>query len=396
MISSDSLARSRACLKAIHHLAAPLTEPLLLMEVCGTHTMAIARHALKQLLPENLRLISGPGCPVCVTHQRDLESALALPRQRGVLLATYGDMLRVPGYRSSLQEEKARGASVQVVTSAMEALELAISSPTQKTVFLGIGFETTAPGTAAALIRAQRERVTNFFVLSLHKRVPPVLRFLASQKDIPLGGFLLPGHVATILGEEPFAFLAEEYSLASAIAGFEQEEILLALTALLGQITRQEFRLQNLYPQHVRPQGNPKARQLLEQVFRPAPALWRGLGELEESGLTLREAYASFDASPLVPPLEEPLKEDLQRQERCRCGDILLGRLSPPECPLFGRGCTPLRPLGPCMVSGEGSCAAAWRYEKKSSEHVGSIENTGSAQRTGAAQHTETEGRSFL
>jgi hydrogenase expression/formation protein HypD len=192
-----------------------------------------------------------------------------------------------------------------------------------------------------------------------------VLDFLASQKDIPLGGFLLPGHVATILGEEPFAFLAEKYSLACAIGGFEQEEILLALTALLRQITRQEFRIQNLYPQHVRPQGNPKARQLLEQVFRPTPALWRGLGELEESGLALREAYASFDASPLVPPLEEPRKEDLQRQEHCRCGDILLGRLSPSECPLFGKGCTPLHPLGPCMVSGEGSCAAAWKYEKK-------------------------------
>jgi hydrogenase expression/formation protein HypD len=349
------------------------------MEVCGTHTMAIARHALKQVLPENLRLISGPGCPVCVTHQRDLESALALARQKGVLLATYGDMLRVPGYASSLLEEKARGASVQVVTSAMEALELAISSPTQKTVFLGIGFETTAPGTAAALIRAQEEGVENLFLLSLHKRVPPVLRFLASQENLPLRGLLLPGHVATILGEKPFAFLAEEYSLASAIAGFEQEEILLALTALLRQITRQEFRLQNLYPQHVRPQGNPKARQLLEQVFRPASALWRGLGELEESGLALREAYASFDASPLIPPPEKSAEEDHRRQDLCRCGDILLGRLSPSECPLFGRGCTPLHPLGPCMVSGEGSCAAAWRYEKKNISIPRAASGTGSA-----------------
>ena len=365
MISPDPLARSRTCLKALHHLAASRKEPLLFMEVCGTHTMAIARHALKQVLPDNLRLVSGPGCPVCVTHQRDLESALALARQKGVLLATYGDMLRVPGYRSSLLEEKARGASVQVVTSAMEALELAVSHPTRKTIFLGVGFETTAPATAAALIRAREEEISNFFVFSLHKRVPPVLGFLASQKDIPLRGFLLPGHVATILGEEPFVFLAKEYSLASAIGGFEQEEILLALVALLRQITRQEFRLQNLYPQHVRPQGNPKARQLLEQVFRPAPALWRGLGELGESGLTLGEPYASFDASPLIPPLEEPAEEDRRRQELCRCGDILLGRLSPWECPLFGRGCTPLHPLGPCMVSGEGSCAAAWRYEKK-------------------------------
>jgi hydrogenase expression/formation protein HypD len=349
------------------------------MEVCGTHTMAIARHALKQVLPENLRLISGPGCPVCVTHQRDLESALALARQKGVLLATYGDMLRVPGYASSLLEEKARGASVQVVTSAMEALELAISSPTQKTVFLGIGFETTAPGTAAALIRAQEEGVENLFLLSLHKRVPPVLRFLASQENLPLRGLLLPGHVATILGEKPFAFLAEEYSLASAIAGFEQEEILLALTALLRQITRQEFRLQNLYPQHVRPQGNPKARQLLEQVFRPASALWRGLGELEESGLALREAYASFDASPLIPPPEKSAEEDHRRQDLCRCGDILLGRLSPSECPLFGRGCTPLHPLGPCMVSGEGSCTAAWRYEKRNISIPRTASGTGSA-----------------
>lgn len=365
MISPHPLTRSRACLKALHQLAASREEPILLMEVCGTHTMAIARHALKQVLPKNLRLISGPGCPVCVTHQRDLESALALARQKGVLLTTYGDMLRVPGYRSSLLEEKARGASVQVVTSPMQALELAIRNPTQKTVFLGIGFETTAPGSAATVIRAKEEGIHNFFLLSLHKRVPPVLDFLASQKDIPLEGFLLPGHVATILGEEPFAFLAQEYSLASAIGGFEQEEILLALTALLRQITRQEFRLQNLYPQHVRPQGNPRARQLLEQVFSPAPALWRGLGELEKSGLALGEAYASFDASPLVPPLEDPSEEDRRRQELCRCGDILLGRLSPSECPLFGGSCTPLHPLGPCMVSGEGSCAAAWKYEKK-------------------------------
>ncbi len=360
-----SLSRAQACLGAIRERQASLKEPVLLMEVCGTHTMAIARHALKQLLPRELSLVSGPGCPVCVTHQRDLEQALALARQKGVLLATYGDMLRVPGYASSLQEEKARGASVRVVTSAMEALELARSNGAQKTVFLGIGFETTAPATAAALLRAREEKISNFFVHSLHKRVPPVLRFLASQKDIPLRGFLLPGHVATILGEAPFAFLGEEYSLASVIAGFEREEILLGIAALLGQILRKEFRVQNVYPQSVRSGGNPEARKLMDEVFRPARALWRGLGELDDSGLVLGEAYEAFDASFLVPPLSEELEEEhVQARNLCRCGDILLGRLAPRECPLFGSSCTPVHPLGPCMVSGEGSCAAAWRYEK--------------------------------
>ncbi len=365
-----SLSRSKACLGAIDRWQRPLEGPIKIMEVCGTHTMAIAKHALKQVLPEKIVLISGPGCPVCVTHQEDLEAALGLAGNPECLLATYGDMLRVPGYSSSLLEERARGASVQVITSAMEALELAKSNGSKKTVFLGIGFETTAPATAAALIRAKKEKISNFFVHSLHKRVPPVLRFLASREDLRIRGFLLPGHVATILGEEPFTFLGKEFSLASAVAGFEQEDILLGIAALLRQMNRKEYPLQNVYSRSVRSRGNPEARRLMDEVFEPSRALWRGLGALEESGLSLRKEFRDFDAAPMLPnPSAAPREKVFS--DACRCGDVLMGRISPKGCPLFGKGCTPLRPLGPCMVSGEGSCAAAWRYEKKLTDSGG-------------------------
>ena len=361
-----SLSPAKACLEAIEKWQAPLEKPLKIMEVCGTHTMAIARHALKQLLPPGIVLVSGPGCPVCVTHQKDLEHALEMARNPEILLTTYGDMLRVPAYRSSLLEERARGASVTVVTSAMEALELASKEPKKKVIFLGVGFETTAPATAAAILRARERKISNFFVLSLHKRVPPVLRYLASRENLQIRGFLLPGHVATILGEPPFGFLGEEFHLASAIAGFEREDILLGMAALLRQMARGEFRLRNVYSRSVRPEGNPEARKLMEEVFESAPALWRGLGTLEDSGLVLRKNYHNFDAARIFPaPSSMPEEDPLEKL--CRCGDILMGRLAPRECPLFGTTCTPLHPLGPCMVSGEGSCAAAWKYEKNAS-----------------------------
>ncbi len=358
MSSSNDI---KTCLDALTHWAQKLEAPMNIMEVCGTHTVSIARNALKEVLPQNLRLISGPGCPVCVTHQDDLERILLTARKSGIIIATYGDMLRVPGHSSTLMEEKARGSRVEVVTSVMDALDLAESNPTKKVIFLGVGFETTTPATAAGIIEAQKRGLDNFLVYSLHKTVPPILHYLAQQDDISLQGLLLPGHVAVILGSEPFAFLSAQYGLASAIGGFEPLEILLALASIVRQKIKAEPRNVNAYPQAVRETGNPKAREMYQKVFTPGSSLWRGLGKLEKSGLFLKEEFASFDASPYLAPLEKPAEEN---RAFYYCGNVLMGRISSKECPLFGNSCNPQHPLGPAMVSTEGSCAATYRYGK--------------------------------
>lgn len=354
----SSAERCEKLLNAIHML--PLGETQI-MEVCGTHTMSIAEAGIRSLLPKQVRLLSGPGCPVCVTPPEDIDAVLELSMEKEIVLTTYGDMLRVPGSRrgDSLLRRRAMGADVRIVYSPMDALEIAEQEQGKQIVFLGIGFETTAPGTAAAVHAAEEKKLKNFTVLSMLKSVEPALRALMAQADFAVDGFLCPGHVATIIGEQGFRFLPEEYRMPGVIGGFEPEEILLAIYLLLKQISEGDAKIQNAYPRAVKEEGNPIARRMMEESFEPETASWRGLGEIPDSGFKLRKQYRDFDARRRfqIRPGTAVL------QNGCRCGDVITGKLRPAGCPLFGRVCTPEEPVGPCMVSSEGACAAAYKYE---------------------------------
>ncbi|MGX8692876.1 MAG: hydrogenase formation protein HypD [Clostridia bacterium] len=332
-----------------------------LMEVCGTHTMSIARAGIKSLLPEGTELLSGPGCPVCVTPAAAIDAVLALAEEPGVIVASYGDMLRVPGSRpgDSLQRRRALGAQVELVYSPVDAVALARQNPGKEVVFLGVGFETTAPGTAAAVLTAREQGVTNFSVWSMLKTVEPALRALLKQEDFAVQGFLCPGHVATVIGAEAFRFLPEEYRIPAVVGGFEPGEILHAIYLLLRQLTEGAARLENAYPRAVSAAGNRLAQRVMADCFEPRRDLWRGLGEIEGSGLGWREEYAAFDA-------EKKFGIRVGTEEKttgCRCGEVICGRCRPADCPMFGRRCTPEDPVGPCMVSSEGACAAAYKYQ---------------------------------
>jgi len=347
--------------KIAHELAARIAraamKPFTFMEVCGTHTMAIARHGLKALLPETVRLISGPGCPVCVTPQADIDRFIALGGLPDVTLATFGDMLRVPGSRSTLEKERARGADVRVVYSPLDAVRIAREHPDRRVVFCGVGFETTAPGVALAILEAQRSGLTNFFVYCAHKVVPPALTALASDAEIGLDGFLCPGHVSVIIGSRAYQPVARDHRLPCVIAGFEPLDILQAVLMLTEQAVAGRAEVEVQYTRAVLPDGNLGARRCLETVFAIADAEWRGLGVIPGSGLQIRPEFVAFDAAAWLPPLEEA-----PRETGCECGLILTGRQSPRDCPLFGAACTPANPVGPCMVSSEGACAAEYRY----------------------------------
>lgn len=332
-----------------------------LMEVCGTHTMSIARAGIKSLLPEGTELLSGPGCPVCVTPAAVIDAVLALASEPGVILTSYGDMLRVPGSRpgDSLQRRRAMGARVELVYSPVDALEIAKHNPDKEIVFLGVGFETTAPGTAAAVLTAREQGIGNFSVWSMLKTVEPALRALLRQEDFAVQGFLCPGHVATVIGAEAFRFLPEEYRIPAVVGGFEPEEILRALYLILRQLAEGEPRLENAYPRAVSASGNRLAQRVMEECFEPRRDLWRGLGEIADSGLGWRPELAAFDA-------EKKFGLTYEKTEGpagCRCGDVICGRCRPENCPLFGKRCTPEDPVGPCMVSSEGACAAAYKYQ---------------------------------
>lgn len=332
--------------------------PLRFMEVCGTHTTAIFQSGLRVLLPREVTHLSGPGCPVCVTHESEVETFLSLAAQPDIVIATFGDLIRVPGVNgNSLKNAAANGARVEIVYSPLDALRLAESNAGKEIVFLGAGFETTAPATAAAVLTASRKKLSNFSVLSLHKLVPPALAALLREEN-SIDAFLLPGHVAAITGLEPFAFLPREYGLSGVVAGFEPVDILLALLALAEAREKRTPVIKNCYERAVSPSGNPQAMKLLRAVFETADAKWRGLGMLAESGLRFRKEFDNYDAMikfALKLPETSPIPG-------CKCGEILKGRLYPAQCPLFGKKCTPASPVGPCMVSTEGSCAAHFKY----------------------------------
>ncbi len=344
--------------QGIDRLMAIVDRKITLMEVCGTHTMAVFRYGIKELLPPDLHLLSGPGCPVCVTANHYLDKAIAYARQEGVIIATFGDMVKVPGSRSSLAEEASNGAEIRVVYSSLEALKIAHQNPEKKVIFLGIGFETTAPTVVSSILTAREDKLSNYFVLSGHKIMPPVMRALAGDHELKIDGFICPGHVSTITGSKIYEFLSRDYGIPCVVAGFEPIDILQSIYLILSQIKSGQAKVENEYNRAVTWEGNLKAQALMAKVFKPESSNWRGMGEIEGSGLKIKGKYESFDAEKRYPVrIEEP-----RENPGCICGDILRGLKTPLDCRLFRKVCHPSHPVGACMVSAEGTCATYYKY----------------------------------
>jgi len=346
----------------VRRLAALASGPATIMEVCGTHTMAAARFGLKSLLPPEVKLISGPGCPVCVTAQGDLDAFLALGQEPQIILASFGDMLRVPGTSISLEGLRAQGAEVRVVYSPLDAVELARQTPEKHVVFFGVGFETTMPATALAIKTAAQYGLDNFSIWCVHKTMPAALQALLAAGEVRVSGLMCPGHVTTIIGAEAYDFIPANFNLPCAVTGFEPIDMLLGIESILRQLKEGKPTVDNVYTRAVKIPANPRAQALLTEVFAPADAQWRGLGLIPGSGAKIRDAYVRFDARARFPQVWENLTPP--PPSACRCGEVLRGVLRPMECPLFDKVCNPAHPLGPCMVSAEGACAAAYRYER--------------------------------
>ncbi|MBK9290061.1 MAG: hydrogenase formation protein HypD [Bacteroidetes bacterium] len=332
-------------------------KPLRIMEVCGGHTMALRRFGLHSLLPDHIELISGPGCPVCVTSRQFIDQAIALSRQPEIILTTYGDLNRVPGSSSSLEQEKARGGDIRIVYSILDALTIAAQNPEKQVVFLGIGFETTSPATAAGILKAQMAGLFNFSVLSAHKIMPPAMAALIDQ-GVNLHGYIGPGHVSTITGSKIYDFIPQKYGLGVVISGFEPTDLMQSVYMLVRQRETHRPAVEIQYNRVVTREGNLKAQQLLEEVFELRDDWWRGLGVLPQSGMAIRTRYADFDAGKRFSVEIEPTRED----KGCLCGEVLKGLKKPTDCKLFGKACTPSDPVGACMVSSEGTCAAYFKY----------------------------------
>ncbi|MEE9419861.1 MAG: hydrogenase formation protein HypD [Desulfatiglandaceae bacterium] len=333
-------------------------KPVRLMEICGTHTMSIFKHGLRSLLPETIDLVSGPGCPVCVTAMEEIDRSVKLARSPGVVVTTFGDMLRVPGTRSSLDEEKAGGADVRLVYSTFDALKIAGEVPQKEVVFLGIGFETTAPTVAAAIKTAHQNQLPNFSVLSAHKLLPPAMEALLSGGDLDIYGFICPGHVTTIIGTSAYEVVASQYHIPCVVVGFEPIDILQGILMLVEQVETGRAEVEIQYVRGATPGGNPGALRVMKEVFEPCDSPWRGLGTIPGGGLAIRAGFSALDAKTRfdldVPPAKEP--------PGCCCAEILRGTARPLDCKLFRKVCSPRNPVGPCMVSSEGTCAAYFKY----------------------------------
>lgn len=329
-----------------------------LMEVCGTHTVALARNGIRSVLPEGITLVSGPGCPVCVTANADIDAVIALSRIESVITTTFGDMMRVPGSTSSLNEEKAAGHDVRVVYSPIDSLRIAQENPDREVVFVGVGFETTTPLIASTIRRAKAAGIRNFSVFTAHKTVPRTLEALVNDPEVAISALILPGHVSTIIGKRPYQFLADTYGIPGVIMGFEPIDLLSGILLLLRMLASGKPAIVNDYPRGVEDEGNVAAQHVIAETFEPCDATWRGLGLIPGSGYVLRDEYADYDAMRKFRPEVEPTVEP----KGCRCGDVLRGVISPKGCPLFSKACSPEHPVGPCMVSSEGSCAAYYKY----------------------------------
>ncbi len=345
-------------LTRLARLCEEIGRKLQIMEICGTHTVSLFRSGVKSLLPPSLRMVSGPGCPVCVTAQGYIDAACELAGRPEVTVCTYGDMIRVPGRTGSLEYQRAAGASVMVVYSARDAVRFAEQNPARQVVFLAVGFETTAPATAAAVIEAAEKGLQNFTVLTGHKLVIPAMAALLAAGDVPIDGFLCPGHVSIIIGARAYQPIVEVHRRPCVVAGFEAQNMLEGILHIVEQIRRGEARLENVYGVAVTDAGNTVAQQWLERVFEPGDTVWRAMGTIAESGLVLRAAYRAYDA---LARFGLSIGEDYD-PPGCRCGEVIQGKLDPSECTLFGTTCTPTRPVGPCMVSSEGTCAAWHKY----------------------------------
>lgn len=329
------------------------------MEVCGTHTMAIAASGMRKLLPKELRMLSGPGCPVCVTSQGDIDRVLALAALPGVIITTFGDMLKVKGSKGlDLQSARERGADIRVVYSPLDAVALAAAEPAREVIFIGVGFETTAPVIGGAVVRAEKAGLGNFSSTAFFKLVPPALELLLSDPENRIHGFMLPGHVSAIIGTGPYKFVAEKYRVPCVVTGFEPLDILSGINMLLKQVLSGEPKVEDEYFRAVRAEGNPAAQKLMKEVFSVTTANWRAIGPVPGTGLEFSKAYARFDAVKRFGIKYEEAPEP----KGCLCGKILLGKALPPDCPLFGKACTPSSAVGPCMVSSEGACAAWFKY----------------------------------
>jgi len=346
---------AQAVIRRIHHNS---TKRARFMEFCGGHTVTIMKHGIRQLLPLTIEMLSGPGCPVCVTDNADLDKAIALAKVPGAILTTFGDMLKVPGSCSSLQEAKAEGADVRMVYSTMDALQIARKNAARPVIFLGIGFETTAPTIAASVLQAKQEGIGNYYVLSLHKLCPPVIRALLHSGEVKLHGLICPGHVSAIIGSRPWEFIARDYRIPCVVSGFEPLDVLQSIDMLVSQVETDDSRVEIAYRRGVRAEGNQRALELMYQVFEPCPARWRGMGAVPDSGLKLRREFEHFDAELTFDFDPGPTLEP----KGCICGDLLRGIKTPRDCQLFAKVCTPASPVGPCMVSSEGSCAAYYHY----------------------------------
>jgi hydrogenase expression/formation protein HypD len=355
-------AAAEALVKRIEKSASRIGRVVKIMEICGSHTTAIFRAGIKSLLPEKIKLVSGPGCPVCVTSMDDMDRMISLttvPARNDMIIATFGDMLRVPGTGTSLEREKAAGADVRIAATPLDALQWAADNPAKSVVFLGVGFETTSPTIAACVLRARKAGLSNFYVYPAFKLLPPALKALLDSRDVDLDGFLCPGHVSVMLGANAYVPLADAYRKPCVISGFEPTDILHGISIICDLIADNLHEVENAYGRAVTGEGNKQAMGLLQQVFAPADTRWRGLGDIPVSGLAFKEDFSSFDARSRfdlgsVKTGPEP--------EGCACGDVLKGILDPPGCPLFGNTCTPDTPVGSCMVSSEGSCAAWFKY----------------------------------
>ena len=371
MIDQEALRSEPAAHALVERIETMVTEPVSLMEVCGTHTVAISRFGLRSMLPSDLRLLSGPGCPVCVTPLVEIDRAIAVARTPGIILTTFGDMMRVPGSKSSLEAERAEGADVRILYSPLEALEIAEGNKDHEVVFVGVGFETTSPTVAASVVEADRRGIANFSVLPFFKTVPTALDMLAALPGRALDGFICPGHVSTIIGSDAYGPVARDRNLPCVVVGFEPLGILAGLVMLLEQVRAirdrsEHARVENQYARAVTPEGNRAAQALLADVFEECDAEWREIGTIPGSGYEFSERYSSFDTrqrlSVDVPPPTGPTG--------CICGEIMLGLKLPTDCPLFAGRCTPRDPVGPCMVSTEGSCAAFYKYDRGNSSEV--------------------------
>ena len=358
-ITPENKQRFAQCLQQIHAIS---RKPLTIMEVCGTHTMNIARYGIRGLLPQHIRLLSGPGCPVCVTDEGLIQQAMQIAKQPDVILTTFGDLMRVPAGQGSLQSCREAGCDIRIVLSPLDALQLAKESPKKDVVFFAVGFETTAPLTAVAVSLAAEQNISNFFVLCGHKTMPQAICALL-RENTHINGLLAPGHVAAITGSEMFTFLSTTLDIPVAISGFAPWEILTAILAIVQLWERNQAELINCYPSVVTATGNPTAKAYQDRVFTTTDVCWRGLGILPNSGLVLRPEYGRFSAENRFTQVFREITPTAPNG--CCCGAILQGKLQPKQCPLFSATCRPDSPVGPCMVSGEGACAAAYRYERK-------------------------------